>query len=216
VGRAEEALTSARRSATIADLPEAHLVLGQALEKLAKYDQSMSEYNLARRAPVEGEAALGRARILVRMGATRDALSELAVLQKDARFRTAALLLAGDSQSDLGEKDKARSAYEAAVKSAPPGSEALGEAAFKLGRALADAGKRKPSVDALERALKAGAGDKASYGAEAYLLIGDGHRELRHNDAAVKAYKRYLELAPADARAARAEVERHIANLGGK
>ena len=63
---------------------------------------------------------------------------------------------------------------------------------------------------------KAGAGDKASYGAEAYLLIGDGHRELRHNDAAVKAYKRYLELAPADARAARAEVERHIANLGGK
>src|SRR5205823_4849657 len=72
-GKTEDALPEARRAATLADLPEAHLLLGRVLEQLSKLDQAINEYNQARRPPVDGAASLGRARILVRMGATKDA-----------------------------------------------------------------------------------------------------------------------------------------------
>src|SRR5262249_19354157 len=146
----EEALAEARRAATLSDLPEAHLAVARALELLGKLDQSVQEYNLARRPPVEGEASIGRARIMVRMGATRDALADLAVLAKDPKLRAQALLLEGDCHADLSQKDKARKSYEDAVKAAPDS----GEAAFKLGRAYLDAGKRGPATSMLERALK--------------------------------------------------------------
>ncbi len=119
-------------------------------------------------------------------------------------------MLTGDCYTDLRENDRARGAYEQAVKAAPDN----GEAAFKLGRVYIDSGKRKPGVDMLDKALKLG-GDKASYATEAYLLAGDTYRELKQNADAVRTYKKYLELAPADARA-RGEVEKHIANLGSR
>ncbi len=208
LGHIEDALVEARRAAAFADLPEAHLIVGRALELLGKLDQSVTEYGMARKPPVEGEASLGRARILVRMGATRDALAELAALAKDPKLRAQALLLEADSYADLSQRDKARAAYEAAVKAGPESS----EAAFKLGRLYLDSGKRKPAADMLERALKL-AGDKAAFAAEAYLLLGDAHRESKENDAAIRAYKRYLELAPADA-PQRVEVTRHLSMLG--
>ena len=204
----EDALAEARRAASLADLPEAHLTIGRSLELLGKLDQSVQEFSLARRPPVEGEASLGRARILVHMGATRDALTELTQLAKDPKLRAPALLLLGDSYADQGQPDKARKAYEDAVKANPQ----AGDAAFKLARSYLDAGKRKPAIELFERALKLG-GDKAAYAAEAYLFAGDAHRELKENDAAVRAYKKYLELAPADS-PQRAEVGKHLSLLG--
>jgi len=208
-GHPEEALPEARRAATLSDLPEAHLMLAKTLESTNKLDQAIAEYNLARRPPVEGEAQLGRARILVRMGATKDALSELAALARDPKLRAQALLLTGDCYADLQQADRARHAYEDAVHAAP----ASGDAAFKLGRAYHDAGRRHDTIVELEKALRLG-GDKAPYAAEAFLVLGDAYREGHENDAAVKAYKRYLELAPMDA-PARAEVQKHISILGG-
>jgi tetratricopeptide (TPR) repeat protein len=211
-GHAEEALPEARRAATLADFPEAHLMLGHVLESTNKLDTAMSEYNLARRSTdlqIVGEASLGRARLLVRMGATKDALAELATLAKDPALRAQALLLTGDCYADLQQADRARHSYEDAAKAAPTS----GDAAFKLGRAFHDAGRRRDAIAQLERALKL-SGDKATFGAEAYLLLGDAHREGHENDAAVKAYKRYLELAPMDA-PARNEVQKQISNLGG-
>ncbi|HZS40944.1 MAG TPA: tetratricopeptide repeat protein [Polyangia bacterium] len=206
---ADEAMIEARRAATISDLPEAHLVLGQSLEALGKIDQALQEYGLAKRPPVEGEASLGRARMLVRLGASRDALAEVQTLFHDKRLRGPALLVAGDCYADQQQVDKARHAYEDAVHADPQ----LGEAAFKFGRALHDAGRRKPAIAELERALKLG-GDDSSYAVEAYLILGDAHREAKESDAAVKAYKRYLELAPSEA-PARAEVNHHLSILGG-
>jgi tetratricopeptide (TPR) repeat protein len=211
-GHPEEALPEARRAATLADLPEAHLMLAKTLESTNKLDQAMSEYNMARRSPdgsVSGEAQLGRARILVRMGATKDALSELAALARDPKLRAQALLLTGDCYSDLQQADRARHAYEDAVHAAP----ASGDAAYKLGLAYHDTGRRHDTIVQLEKALRLG-GDKASYAAQAFLVLGDAYREGHENDSAVKAYKRYLELAPTDA-PARAEVEKHISILGG-
>jgi tetratricopeptide (TPR) repeat protein len=169
----------------------------------------VAEYNLARRPPVEAEATIGRARIMVRMGATKDALAELGELAKNPKLRAQALLLQGDCYADQQQKDKSRHAYEDAVKAEPNS----GEAAFKLGRAYLDAGKRKPGADMLEKATRLG-GDRATWAAEAWLLIGDARREGRENAAAVQAYKKYLALAPADARA-RDEVAKHLSILGG-
>jgi predicted Zn finger-like uncharacterized protein len=208
-GHAEDALPEARRAAMLSDLPEAHLALGRALETLSKLDQAVAEYQLARRPPVEAEATLGRARIMVRMGATKDALSELAALAKDNKLRAPALELMGDCYSDLQEKDKARHAYEDAVKFGPQ----LGGAAYKYARSLHDAGKRGPAIQQFERALKIG-GDTASYSADAWLLLGDSHRESHEKDPAVKAYKKFLELAAPDA-PERSEVQKHISILGG-
>jgi predicted Zn finger-like uncharacterized protein len=205
----DEALPEARRAAILADLPEAHLMLGRVLEATNKLDQAIGEYNLARRPPVEGEAQLGRARILVRMGATKDALAELTALAKDPKLRAQALLLTGDCYSDLQQADRARHSYEDAVRAAPDS----GDAAFKLGRAFHDAGRRRDAIVQLEKAVKLG-GDKVRWAADANLLLGDAHREGKENDAAIKAYKRYLDLAPADA-PARAEVQKHITILGG-
>jgi predicted Zn finger-like uncharacterized protein len=211
-GHPEEALPEARRAATLADLPEAHLLLAKSLESINKLDQAMAEYNMARRSPdtsVSGEAQLGRARILVRMGATKDALAELAALAHDPKLRAQALLLTGDCYADLQQADRARHAYEDAAHAAPTS----GDAAYKLGLAYHDAGRRHDTIVQLEKALRLG-GDKASYAAQAFLVLGDAYREGHENDSAVKAYKRYLELAPMDA-PARAEVEKHISILGG-
>jgi tetratricopeptide (TPR) repeat protein len=205
----EEALAESRRAATMADLPEAHLVLARSLELLGKLDQSVQEYNLARRPPVEGEASIGRARIMVRMGATRDALADLTQLAQNPKLRAQALLLEGDCFADLSQKDKARKAYEDAVKASPDS----GEAAFKLGRIYLDGGRRHDAVVMLEKALKL-SGDQAPFAVEAWLLAGDAHRESKERDAAVRAYKKYLELAPADA-PSRTEVSRQLSLLGG-
>ena len=208
-GHPEEALPEARRAATLSDLPEAHLMLAKTLESTNKLDQAIAEYNLARRPPVEGEAQLGRARILVRMGATKDALAELAALARDPKLRAQALLLTGDCYADLQQADRARHAYEDAAHAAPTS----GDAAYKLGLAYHDAGRRHDTIVQLEKALRLG-GDKASYAAQAFLVLGDAYREGHENEAAVKAYKRYLQLAPMDA-PERAEVEKHISILGG-
>ena len=204
-----DALVEARRAAALADLPEAHLLIGSILEHLNRLDQAVLEYNQARRGSSEGEAMLGRARILVHMGATRDALVELSALAKNPRLRGAALLLLGDSYNDLNQRDKARRAYEDAVKAAPENAEPL----FKLGRALVDAGKKKDALPVLERSLKLG-GDKTAWAPEAYMLVGDAHRELKDGPAAIKAYQRYLEVAPPEA-SPRNEAKRYISLLGG-
>jgi tetratricopeptide (TPR) repeat protein len=193
----------------LSDSPEAHLALGKTLEAMNKLDQAVTEYQLARRGAAEAEATLGRARIMVRLGATKDALAELQALVRDNKLRAPALVLMGDCYSDLQQADKARRAYEDAVKYGPN----LGEAAFKLGRSLHDAGKRKPAIDMLSRAVKT-SGDAASFSAEAYLLLGDSYRENHEKEAAVKAYKRFLELAPADS-PSRPEVQKHVSILGG-
>ncbi len=208
-GHPDEALGLARRAAMLRDMPEAHLLLAQLLERSNKLEAASAEYTAARRAPIEEAATLGHARILVRMGSTRDAVVELTPLVKSVSVRAQALLLLGDSYSDLQQADKARHAYEDAVKSDPQ----LGEASFKLGRALLDAGKRQPGVLALERAVS-GTKPGTPWLADAHLLLGDAHRAAHENDAAVRAYKKYLELAPASA-PMRREAERQIAVMGG-
>ena len=207
-GHPEDAIGLARRAALLQDLPEAHLVMGELLELTKKFDAASSEYMLARRPPTMERAALGRARMLVRLGQTKEALSELAPLAKGP-MRSDALLLEGDCYSDLQQADKARHSYENALRAAPQSA----EAGYKYGRAQLDAGQRGPGISTLERAVKLAA-PKTGWLPDAWVLLADAYRMGRQNEAAVRAYKQYLEVAPA-ASPTRSEAERQLRILGG-
>ena len=210
LGAYDTAMLAAKRAATLSDSAEAHLTLGRALEQLGKSEAAIAEYRLAERPPVADLARLGRTRVMVHAGATRDALHEIEPLRKHPKLGAEAELLAGDCFSDLQDTDAAIAAYETAVQKGP----ANGEAAFKLGRLYHDDGKRKPAILQFERALRLG-GDHAPYAIEASLLLGDAHREGREPGQAISAYRHYLELAPPNA-PGRADVERQIRLLKGQ
>ncbi len=157
--------------------------------------------------------------MLSQMGSPRDGLAELNAILERTRdgsstlsdaARSEAHLLAGDFYTDLHEREKARSEYDAALRAGPQN----GEAAFKLARALRVLGKVEPAMTLAGRALTLG-GDSSRYAADATLLVGDAQRELKHPAEALKAYRKYLEIAPPDA-ASRAEAARQIQRLGSK
>jgi tetratricopeptide (TPR) repeat protein len=204
----DEALGLARRAVLLGDAPEAHLVLAGVLEQNGKIDEALAEYKLARKPPVMEAATLGHARMLVRTGATKDALVELEALAKSGSSRGDALALMGDAYSDLQQQDKALRSYEEAVRLEPQ----AGDLSFRLGRALLDASKREPGIAALERAIRLGE-PKASWLPDSYLLLGDAHRG-HENSLAIRSYTKYLEIAPASA-PMRAEATKQISLLGG-
>ena len=132
-------------------------MLGRVLEATKKLDQAIAEYNLARRPPVEGEAQLGRARILVRMGATKDALPSW---RRWPRIRSCArrrCLLdrrllrrsaAGGSRAPLVRRRGARGAGRRARRRSSSGARTTTPA------------RRHDAIAQLDRAVKLG-GDKA-------------------------------------------------------
>jgi tetratricopeptide (TPR) repeat protein len=206
-GHSDEAVGLARRAVMLGNAAEAHLVLAQVLEQTNKLDDALAEYKLAEHAPVLEAATLGHARVLVHNGATKDALVELEPLAKSGGVRGEATALMADCYADLQERDKALHAYEEAVKLAPSA-----DLSFKLGRALLDASHREAGIAAIERAIKL-ADPKVAWMADAYLLLGDGHRG-HENDLAIRSYTKYLQIASPTA-PMRAEAANQIRLLGG-
>ena len=182
------------------------------LEATNKLDQAIAEYNLARRPPVEGEAQLGRARILVRMGATKDALAELARWRRDPKLRAQALLLTGDCYADLQQADRARQRLRGRGARRRPTS---GDAAFKLGRALP---RRRPAPRhhrrSSSRRSSSAATRRRTRPRPCSCSATPIARATRTTRAVQARTRSYLELAPADA-PARGEVQKHISILGG-
>ncbi len=170
---------------------------------------------IANAVPTEIEARLGRARLNIRFGAVKDALAELNEVIKKNADRSEAHLLLGDCYEALGQPPRARSAYQTAVRYDPKNV----EASFKLGRADKDAGDRNAAIRELERVVQL-AGDRGAFSADAYLLLADCYRETARlgqadqRAAAVRAYRKYLELAPADA-ATRSEARQRLKELEG-
>ena len=114
-----------------------------------------------------------------------------------ATLPSEALLLTGDSCDELGQRDKAKKAYESAIKT----DDKNAEATFKLGRAAEATGNYTQAAPLLERsvALLGPAAAGASWSPEAVMLAGDTRRKLGDNAAAIASYTRYLELARPDA-----------------
>ena len=208
-GHFEEAAYEARRSLGLADTGEAHIAAGQSAEMLGKGDLARDEYTLATKGATEFDARMGLARLLARSGAVQDALVELDRVTRLDKSRAEPFVLIGDCYEELSQTDKARKAYEEATKRDLKN----GEAAFKLGRNYKDAGKRGIAAELLERAAKIG-GEQATWAPEACLLAGDARKEGKQMDAALRDYKRYLEVAPKYA-PERHDVQKEIDRLEG-
>ena len=78
--RYDDALVEAKRAQAYGGRPEAALLIGNAYEALTKYAEALDAYGQAKKPPVVNEAALGRARAQVHIGATKDALDELRIV----------------------------------------------------------------------------------------------------------------------------------------
>ncbi len=206
----DEASYEARRSLAITDTGEAHLAMGQAAELLGRGDVAKDEYTVAAKGPTEFEARMGLARLLVRAGAVQDALTELGRVVKLDKTRADPYVLVGDCYEELAQHDKSTKAYEEATRRDLKN----GEAAFKLGRNYKEAGKHGVAADLLERAMKLGT-EQSNWLPEACLLAGDTRREGKQIDAAVRDYKRYLEVAPKYA-PERKDIQKEIDRLEGK
>ncbi|MSP61495.1 MAG: tetratricopeptide repeat protein [Myxococcales bacterium] len=188
-GHGEEATYESRRSLSSVDSVEAHLAAGEAAEMLGRGDVARDEFTVAAKGATEFEARMGLARLLVKSGAVQDALLELERVTKLDPSRAEPLLLTGDCYEELSELGLAQKAYENAVRRDLKN----GEAAFKLGRNLKDAGKRGIAAELLERAVKLG-GDATPYAPEAILLAGDARRDGKQLDLALRNYRKYMEL----------------------
>ena len=204
-----EALQDARRALALGDVPLAHLVAGRASEALGRPIDAQKEYQAAERSSTETDARIGEARLLIADGRVQDALASLERAAKKSPDRADLQLVIGDCLEELSRHGEAEQAYRAAVRLDPES----GEAAFKLGRVLRDQGQRRAAAEMAERAIALG-GDQASFAVAAYLLAGDARRESNDRARAVRAYQKYLELAPPDA-PQRHDVQQALVNLEG-
>ena len=95
-----------------------------------------------------------------RFAEARAAFEAAALAARDPAEAAEAWFGAGRAAEEAGDRDGAISAYRRAVAAAPPGGEAADRAAFRLLRALNNAGR---FADALDVGLPAGGGTLAAY-----------------------------------------------------
>jgi tetratricopeptide (TPR) repeat protein len=206
------------------DSPEAHLAKGMVLLAQGQRLEGIAALAQARRPPVQATAMVLHARQLAaesQYGAAIDEIEDFIARHKDlvadrtvyrpedaAELLGGAHLLHGDLLTLTQKEAQALRAYELASRERPKS----GEAAARHGRALYNAGKRGPAIRELHRALQLG-GDETPYALETYLLLGDSYREGRQRAEALRAYHKWLSLAPPSA-PERHEVENHVQALG--
>jgi tetratricopeptide (TPR) repeat protein len=152
---------------------------------------------------------IGEARL--RSGAARDAIVALdKAIELDPKLAQA-YALAGEALEQLADLRAATVYYRRAVKEIPESAELQ----FKLGvTELQTAGHRRAAT-ALNRAviLAEEQEELPQWLPEALYRLGTTQRALGRRQAAIDAFKRYLEIAPEDA-IDRAEVQAHLDLLG--
>jgi tetratricopeptide (TPR) repeat protein len=222
-GLVPEAAVRAETAAKLGDSPEVHLARGMVLLQQNKRADAEQALALARKGSSEGRAMLLHARLLADDGRAEDAQRELqdligrskALLADRMVYRPEdvreilgnAYLQLADLEVLLGHPEKSLPAYEQATRLLPKS----GEAAARYGKVLYQLEKRRPAIVQFNRAVQLG-GDSAPYALDIYLTLGDCLRESRQRAEAIRAYQKWLSLAPALA-PERKEVEQHVQNL---
>ncbi|MEO8213811.1 MAG: tetratricopeptide repeat protein, partial [Myxococcales bacterium] len=229
-GDLPRALVELRRALAVDGSPEVQLEYGRALSALGRDEDALAALSQAQDLP---EAAVERGRILLRRGDAEAASKQLGAATARLPAHAEAFLLLGDAEDRLGHALRAEAAWRTAVKLAPTSAEAR----YRLGRLEMDRGQAAAALPQLRAAAdhlpgrelgrdKPAATVTATTGAapavpapappawRADLFFQLGFAELRQGarDRALLAFKRYLEIAPADA-PARAEVNRQVSAL---
>ena len=214
------ALMDLRRALAVDGSPEVQLEYGRALAALGRDDDALSALEQARQIP---ESGVERARILIRRGEIEPAVKELSAATGELPSDAGAFLLLGQAEDRLGHVARAEAAWKSAVKLAPSSAEAR----YRLGRLEMDRGQPAAALPnlrvAAEHVFAPGSSNGSpdpsdrspdgspdrSWRVDLYFQLGFAETRQGSRDRALTAFRRYLELAPADA-PARVEVTRQI------
>lgn len=200
------AVSELRRALAVDSSPQVHLELGRALGVLGRDEDALATLVQARDLP---EAALERGRIRLRRGDAETAARELKAATAALPNSADAWFLLGEAEDRLGHASKAEAAWRTAVKLAPDAAEAR----YRLGRLELERGLATAALPHL-RAASASLPAQAAvpWRADLYFQLGFAEKSRGSRPAAAAAFRRYLELAPADA-PARAEAANQLRQL---
>ncbi len=199
------ALAELKRALAVDGSPEVQLEYGRALATLGRDEEALSALAQASAIP---EAAVERGRILLRRGDVEAASRELTGVSARLPSNAEAFLLLGQAEDRLGHAARAEAAWRAAVRLAPSSTESR----YRLGRLQMDHGQGAAALANLRVAAEhLGTTDSGlpSWRPDLYFQLGFAELRQGSKDKGITAFKRYLDIAPADA-PARAEVARQI------
>jgi tetratricopeptide (TPR) repeat protein len=204
LGDSARALLALRRALAVDGSAEVQLEYGRALSALGRDEEALSALEQARDIP---EAGVERGRILLRRGEIDSAIKELSAATSRLPSHAEAYLLLGQAEDRLGHVVRAEAAWKTAVKLNPTSAESR----YRLGRLQMDQGQTASALPHLRTAAEHVPPAPADVGWRPDLYFQLGFAELRHGarDRALAAFRKYLEVAPADA-PARVEVTRQI------
>ncbi len=204
VGRA---LQDYRRGQRFENTPTLNLHFARALLRAGREAEATTTMELALELP---EGRLDRGRFLFKKGEWEQALKDFQEAAKLVPKEGWPHLWAGKCHDQLGKTDLAVEAWKTAAR-LDPGS---GETHFNLGRVALDRGQAKLALEHL-RKVSGRVTDGDPWAREFFFQLGTAEKTAGNNSTAITAFKKFLELAPADD-PARPDIERQIRYMGGK
>ncbi|MES1204323.1 MAG: tetratricopeptide repeat protein [Pseudomonadota bacterium] len=208
-GDLPRAVLELRRALAVDGSSEVQFEYGRALGALGRDEEALAALAQARDIP---ESGVERGRILLRRGDLEGAARDLAAATARLPAHAEAHLLLGQAEDRLGHVTRAEAAWRIAVKVAP----AAPEPRYRLGRLEMDQGRAAAALPNLRAAAlhlgARGAPGGAAWMTDLYFQLGFAETRQGSRDRALAAFRRYLELAPADA-PARGEVTRQLQAL---
>lgn len=207
-GEIAEALVQIDRSVPATPSAERHLLRGKILEYNVRHDDARPEYLKALQIdPGLVEARFLYGRLAALKGEAKLAAEQLAkVVAETDRFPDAYLNL-GRAQRDLGEPANAIASLDKAIAL----DDKLLEAHYLRGRALFESNAMAKAADALAAAAVESAAKEHWY-ADALVFLGRARAKEGKSSEAKAAFKKFLEVAPAN-HASRADAERQLGAL---
>jgi protein O-GlcNAc transferase len=203
-GDLPRAVLELKRALAVDGQPEVQLEYGRALGALGRDEEALAALAQAREIP---ESAVERGRILLRRGDFETAVKELTAATTTLPASADAHLLLGQAEDRLGHAARAEAAWKTAVRLMPT----MVETRYRLGRLLMDRSQAQSALQHLRAATErvATVVPAPSWLGDLYFQLGFAEFRQGSRDRALAAFRRYLEIAPADA-PARAEVTRQI------
>jgi predicted Zn finger-like uncharacterized protein len=212
-GRTPDALTHFDRAVGLDGTKgEYHLYVARASLEMGNLGRTLEEIQSAlAHDPSLGDAYWVRAVVRLRMGAVKDALSDLNKALKLNPARNDAYAVQGDCYEQLRQMPEALHAYRTALEKEP----ARGEWWYRLAILQADSGDHAGSETSAKRALEIG--DKVDpmpyWLPDTHRLSGENAEARGDRTAAIRQYKRYIEIANAAA-IDHTEIERKLKGWG--
>ena len=201
------ALAEYRRALMWDKLPIYSFGYGRVLLKVGKESEAGVALDAASSLP---EARMERGRGDLRRGEVDKALADFQEAAKMMPDAVDPLILQGLCFDKMGQQAKAEAAWRDAIRVAPDAAEPQ----YRLGRQEMDHGRPKTAIEHFRKAM-ARMPASASWESELYFQLGQAELLAGSKSGALVAFKKYVELAPADA-PSRPEAVRQVMRLSSK